>query len=65
MNKSNLKDYYYDYIHWCIKMYIFQIRNKNYPLDHWKNQLKETLIKRNLICYRLQNKSVQLKLNLS
>ena len=65
MTTDSLKDFYYDYIHWCIKMYIFQIRNKNYPLDHWQNQLKETLIQRNLICYRLQKKSVQLKLNLS
>lgn len=55
MKKVLLKDYYYDYIHWCIAMYIFQIRNENYPLDYWKSNLKEILITRNEIVIRILN----------
>lgn len=54
MKTDQLKNFYYDYIHWCIRMYIFQIRNKNYPLGHWNNQLKETLKTKNKYCFLIK-----------
>jgi hypothetical protein len=54
MNKNQLKIFYYDYIHWCIKLYIYQIRNKNYALDHWKTQLNESLKIKNKYCFLIK-----------
>ena len=49
MNLKTLKEYYYQYIHWSIILYIKCIRQNKFPyqLDYWKKELKEALILRN------------------
>lgn len=59
MTTHSLKDFYYDYIHWCIKLYIYQIRNNNYPLDHWKTQLKKSLETKNEYCFLIKESEQQ------
>jgi hypothetical protein len=48
-SKQFLKTYYYDVIHWQIKLYVSYVRNKSYPEQerYWKQTLQSSLIERN------------------
>jgi hypothetical protein len=49
------KEYYFECIHWSIKLCIFQIRKNNYPLDWWHENLKNTLKQRNIYAIKIKN----------
>lgn len=50
------KMYYFQVTHWNLKLNIKYIREKSYPLDWWKEQLKENLIKRNQHALKINKK---------
>ena len=59
-----LKTYYYTVIHWQISMYIFQIKKESYPLDYWKNQLIQSLKRRNEYVFLIKNNFEEKQLQL-
>lgn len=57
------KKYYFDYLHFVIKLCIYHIRKKNYPLDHWNENLKNSLKQKNNYAIKIKNYKPQ-QLNL-
>lgn len=54
--KQFLIKYYYEVIHWQIKLAIYQIRNDKYAQkEYWINELKERLIKRDQYILKIIN----------
>ena len=55
--KQFLKTYYYEVIHWQIKLYVLYVKNKSYPKQeqYWKQNLKESLVLRNEYALRIIN----------
>jgi hypothetical protein len=49
------KNYYFECLHWTIKLCIYQIRKKNYPLDYWYKNLKDTLKQKNDLAKKINN----------
>lgn len=43
------KQYYYNVLHWQIKLYLQYVRSKSYPVEYWSKELKKSLKKRNQI----------------
>lgn len=56
-SKQFLKTYYYEVIHWQIKLYVSYVKNKSYPEQeqYWLKNLKESLVFRNEYALRIIN----------
>lgn len=65
--KQFLKTYYYEVLHWQIKLFIKYVKDKSYPEQYWKQRLKDSLKSRNEYALRIINfkeplKNIQLEL---
>jgi hypothetical protein len=49
------KKYYYECLHWTIKLCIYQIKKNNYPIDWWNENLKNTLRQKNNYAKKINN----------
>jgi hypothetical protein len=59
MNLENTQSYYYNYVHFVVKLSIYNVKNNNYPVEYWKKRLKESLLLRDRIAVKLLYKVCQ------